>query len=685
MNLFDTVIEVDPRDKYRVGKKQKALQLKELQVLDRSVKEYSVMTNEELGAKKLGSSFVFDCECYSNLFYAAFKCLDSGKIVEFELSDYKAFDLSKLIYVLSNFCLVSFNGIKYDIPLISLAMQGANCATLKAGSDFIIKENQSVMTFQEKFNVKAITPNHVDLIEVAPLEGSLKLYGGRLHCKRMQDLPIDPDQLLSMEDIETIKRYCCNDLSNTELLLKELYPEIQLRSKMSNTYRVDLRSKSDAQIAETVICSEIQKSTGKYPKKSSVDENSILKYRLPSFVGFESNELKSVLDVVVNSEFRLDHLGSPIMPDKLESLTVKLGGNTYKLGMGGLHSTEKQISHVADENTIIADNDVESYYPRIILNQQLFPTHLGTAFLYVFDNVVKERIDAKTNAKLFKKKDKELSQTFKVTADSLKITINGSFGKFGNKYSRLYAPDLMLQVTITGQLCLLMLIEQLVKIGIEVTSANTDGIVSKYTKDRHEEVRSVIKKWEERTNFKTEETRYKATYNRDVNTYIAVKEEGGDPTSRFLDERLGCKTKGAYSERGSALNSILSKNPEHLICMDAVLEFIVNGTSFEKTIKECKDIRRFVCVKNVRGGAHKNGVYLGKVVRWYYAKNEYGFISYVLSGNKVANTDSAKPLMDLPDEMPDDINYDWYINKSMEILKDCGFYTKQKPQSFTLW
>ena len=178
---------------------------------------------------------------------------------------------------------------------------------------------------------------------------------------------------------------------------------------------------------------------------------------------------------------------------------------------------------------------------------------------------------------------------------------------------------------------------------------------------------------------------YKATYNRDVNTYIAVKEEGGDPTSRFLDERLGCKTKGAYSERGSALNSILSKNPEHLICMDAVLEFIVNGTSFEKTIKECKDIRRFVCVKNVRGGAHKNGVYLGKVVRWYYAKNEYGFISYVISGNKVANTDSAKPLMDLPDEIPDDINYDWYINKSMEILNDCGFYTKQKPQSFTLW
>lgn len=684
-SLFDTVPAVDPRDLKRFDKKPKGVDVKDLKVLSRSVEPVFFMSDEELRSKQTGSSFVFDCECYSNLFYIAFKCLDSGKIVDFELSEKSTINTAKLIHVLSNFTIVSFNGIKYDIPLISLLLQGANCQLLKAGSDFIIKEGQSVMTFQEHFKVKVITPNHVDLIEVTPLEGSLKLYAGRLHCKRMQDLPIDPDQILSAEDIETIKRYCCNDLSNTELLLRELYPEIQLRSKMSNTYRVDLRSKSDAQIAETVICSEIQKSTGKFPKKASVDESSVLKYRLPSFVGFESNELRSVLDVVVNSEFRLDALGSPIMPDKLETLSVKLGTGTYKLGMGGLHSTEKQIAHVADENTIIADNDVESYYPRIILNQQLFPSHLGTAFLYVFDNTVQERISAKTNAKLFKKKDKELSQTYKVAADSLKITINGSFGKFGNKYSRLYAPDLMLQVTITGQLCLLMLIEQLVKIGIEVTSANTDGVVSKYPKSRHEEVRALIKKWEERTNFKTEETKYKATYSRDVNTYIAVKEEGGDPSSRFLDERLGCKTKGAYSERGSALNSILSKNPEHLICMDAVLEFIVNGTSFEKTIKECKDIRRFVCVKNVRGGAHKNGIYLGKVVRWYYAKGEFGFISYVLSGNKVANTDSAKPLMDLPDELPNDINYDWYINKALEILNDCGFYAKQKTQSLTLW
>ena len=684
MELFDTVV-VDPRDKGRFSNKPRPINREDLKVLDRSVQDFSLMSDEELRQKVVGTTFVFDCECYSNLFYAAFKCLDTGKIVEFELSQYSTIDISKLIYVLSNFVLVSFNGIKYDIPLLSLLITGAKTGTLKAASDFIIKDGQSVMTFQEHFKIKVLVPNHVDLIEVTPLEGSLKLYAGRLHCQRMQDLPIDPDKILTYEEIQSIKRYCGNDLSNTELLLRELYPEIKLRSEMSSKYRVDLRSKSDAQIAETVICTELQNSTGKYPKKPSVEEGVSFRYRLPDFIGFQSNELKAVLATVVGSDFKLDALGSPIMPEKLESLTVVLGGNEYRLGMGGLHSSEKQISHVATEEIILADNDVESYYPRIVLNQQLFPVHLGTAFLYVFDSIVNERISAKANVKLFKKKDKALSDSYKVIADSLKITINGSFGKFGNKYSRLYAPDLMLQVTITGQLCILMLIEALVKAGIEVISANTDGIVSKYHKSRHEEVRAIIKAWEQQTNFKTEETRYKAVFSRDVNTYIAVKEEGGDASSRFLDERLGCKTKGAYSERGSALNSILSKNPEHLICMDAVLEFIVNNKPIRETVESCADIRRFVCVKNVRGGAHKNGIYLGKVVRWYYAKKEAGFICYVTSGNKVANTDSAKPLMDLPETVPDDINYDWYTNKALEILSECGFYQKERSLTESLW
>jgi hypothetical protein len=389
---------------------------------------------------------------------------------------------------------------------------------------------------------------------------------------------------------------------------------------------------------------------------------------------------------VRNARFYLDGLGSPIMPPELEKLKVTIGGSTYKLGMGGLHSTEKKTAHYATDEIILADNDVESFYPRTILNQRLCPPHLGEAFLTVYEKIVNTRIHAKAEAAKAKKAgDRAAAKKWKTVADSLKITINGSFGKLGNKYSTLYAPQLMLQVTITGQLVLLMLIEALEQIGIEVISGNTDGIISKYHKSRHDEVRALIAAWEEWTGYKTEETRYKAVFSRDVNSYVAIKEDGGDPEARFLDEQLGAKTKGAYCERGSALNSILSKNPETLICSDAVVRFLVDGTPVEKTIKECRDFRRFVAVKNVRGGGEKNGRYLGKVVRWYYPKNEAGYIAYVSSGNKVGKTDGARPVMDLPTEFPDDINYDWYINEAVEMLYDCGRLKKAKTAALSFF
>lgn len=651
------------------------------------------MSDEELTAMPAGSVFVFDVETYVNFFYVAFKSLDNGKFVAFERSPDHDFNPTKLLWMLWRFCIVGFNSRNYDLPMIELAARGASCAKLKEASDFIIKsgpnygtEKVTPFAFEKKYGVQIGRYNHIDLIEVAPLQGSLKLYAGRLHCERMQDLPFPEDHVLTQEDAEIVRPYCCNDLSNTELLFNELAPELKLRAEMSEEYGVDLRSKSDAQVAEAVINSELQKVLGYYPKKPTLSADTVLVYDVPDFVCYQTTQLREMLEVVRNARFYLDGLGSPIMPPELEKLKVTIGGSTYKLGMGGLHSTEKKTAHYATDEIILADNDVESFYPRTILNQRLCPPHLGEAFLTVYEKIVNTRIHAKAEAAKAKKAgDRAAAKKWKTVADSLKITINGSFGKLGNKYSTLYAPQLMLQVTITGQLVLLMLIEALEQIGIEVISGNTDGIISKYHKSRHDEVRALIAAWEEWTGYKTEETRYKAVFSRDVNSYVAIKEDGGDPEARFIDERLGAKTKGAYCERGSALNSILSKNPETLICSDAVVRFLVDGTPVEKTIKECRDFRRFVAVKNVRGGGEKNGRYLGKVVRWYYPKNEAGYIAYVSSGNKVGKTDGARPVMDLPTEFPDDINYDWYINEAVEMLYDCGRLKKAKTAALSFF
>lgn len=658
------------------------------------------MTAEELEAMPAGSVFVFDVECYRNFFYVAFKSVDNGKFVAFEQSPDFSLNKTALNFMLWRFCIVGFNSHNYDIPMIQLAIKGATCDELKEASDFIIKSGPNHGTkkvtqfdFQKEFKVRIGNYNHIDLFNVCPVNGgvtanpaSLKLYGARLHCPRMQDLPFEESHILTQEDAAVVRPYCCNDLQVTELLFNELASELKLRVEMSEEYGVDLRSKSDAQIAEAVVNSELEKVLGFYPKKPETKDYGALRYDVPTFLQYQTPQLQQMLEVVRNAVFYLDGLGSPIMPEAIEKLKVTLGKSTYNLGMGGLHSREKKATHIATDEIILADNDVESYYPKTILLQNLFPPGLGEAFIKVYKKIVDTRIHAKGMAAKCKAAgDKSAAKKWKSIADSLKIVINGLFGKLGNKYSTVYAPQLMLQVTITGQLALLMLIEAIELIGVEVISGNTDGFVSKYHKSRHAEVRAMIAAWEAHTGYKTEETRYAAVYSRDVNSYAAVKYKfddkakewtntiDRDPESRYFDERTGCKSKGALSERGSALNSVLSKNPETLICTDALLAYLVDGTPIEKTVRECRDFRRFVAVKNVKGGGEKNGEFLGKVVRWYYPKNETSYIAYVLSGNKVQKTDGARPVMDLPDALPEDINYDWYIEEAKSLLYDVGY------------
>jgi hypothetical protein len=199
-----------------------------------------------------------------------------------------------------------------------------------------------------------------------------------------------------------------------------------------------------------------------------------------------------------------------------------------------------------------------------------------------------------------------------------------------------------------------MLIEALEDAGIQVVSANTDGIVIYCHKRNQAAMETIVARWERTTGFGTEETPYSAVYSRDINNYIALKRNGG------------YKVKGVYADEN------LSKNPTTQICTQAVVDYLQLGLPIETTIHECTEIRKFISVRAVTGGAVKNNEYLGKAVRWYYAKDELGAIHYRKNGNKVPVTDGAKPLMILPDFLPNDIDYSWYIKKAHAMLNDLG-------------
>lgn len=583
-------------------------------------------------------TLIFDTEVYIDYFLLSFLNAETGNVREFEMFPGHPFDTETVRAIMSRYRIVSFNGNNFDVPLITEAVKGAGTASLKKIANDIIMRNLKYW----QLNIKPIQCNHIDLIEVAPGIASLKIYGGRLHCDKMQDLPIEPNASISPAERELLKTYCVNDLKTTQALYEKLKPQIELRERMSEDYGVDLRSKSDAQIAEAVIGKQVAKAMGvDAVKRPELEPDSEFRYTPPIFIHFTSEPLQEVLRNVCETVFVVPDSGKVDMPKSLSNANITIGEGVYRMGIGGLHSSEKTIAHVAYGDHLLIDRDVASYYPAIILNNGLTPEHMGTAFTQVYSGIVKRRLAAK------KAKDT-------VTADALKITINGSFGKFGSKWSKLYSPNLMIQTTVTGQLSLLMLIEKIEGLGIPVVSANTDGIVIKCPVDRYSDLLAAIGEWEEVTGFETEETRYKALYSRDVNNYIAVKEDG-------------VKVKGAYATGG------LMKNPTNEICTRAVVKMLTDFVPVEDTIRECTDIRKFVTIRQVKGGAvDQSGNYLGKAVRWYYAAGVSGPITYKVNGYTVARSEGARALMDLPETFPDDVDYDWYVREANSILADIG-------------
>lgn len=356
--------------------------------------------------KTLDDAVVFDCEIYINYFLAAFKSVKTGKVLTFELGEGRELERAKLARVMSNQLTVGFNSNGFDALLVAMAINGFSVEKIKEAADMIIVGKMKIWEVSKFFGVRIPDWNTIDLMEVAPGKASLKIYNGRLHGKRMQDLPIDPTATLEEHEIEELKRYCINDLDATALLFKNLRKQIELRVSMTEEYGVDLRSKSDAQVAEAVIRTKIAEKLGIKPKevqKPIFMPGQRITYQIPEFIRFRHPELRNLLSLLRGLVFHVNPgNGNPVCPKALENKYITIGETTYKFGIGGLHSTEKASVHVADEETELIDRDVESFYPRIILNQRLFPRHLGRTFLAVYNEIVERRIAAKKRSSQIK-------------------------------------------------------------------------------------------------------------------------------------------------------------------------------------------------------------------------------------------------------------------------------------------
>lgn len=643
---------------------------------------------------------IFDCELIGlerPVFLVCCRVVETGRRYAFWLHNEADFDKFWKLLQGKQYTWVSFNGEKFDRPLIAAAMQGWNEHELKQLAQTIIEEELQSWETYRRFGIEFLEYDHIDLIEVAPgVMINLKTYAGRMGYPTMVDMPFHHDHDLSPEQLPVVRDYCFNDLGVTEALFKKLSDELELRRELSDEHGIDLRSKSDAQIAEAIM----KKTLG--IARMEREKPSLIKYKAPDIIHTTSVEINDLIEVLENTKFKINYAnGQPIEADWMEN-PLRVGDGLYKFGLGGLHSQHDKNLYVEEtDKMLVSDFDVGSYYPSIMLNCGIVPRlgGRGQQFMDAYREIYETRLEAKHTG--LKKK-----------ANSLKIVLNGMFGKLGSQYSTFYDPALLIAVTITGQLNLLCVIDELERLkGVSVLSANTDGLMVKYPVNKRKQVLAVFQRNSKRTGFSYEETPYRKVAMKDVNNYIAIPSaneaviiEGGK-TKPYV-HKMSPKGKGLYAEKG------LMKNPTMQVCADAATQYLVDGTRPEDFIKACSKLEDFVAIRNVKGGGiqynryelvddweggPKNwtypgqttkpkttvkrpeprevgvgGIPFGRVARWYMTTQELPPISYVGSGNRVPKTEGAKICMALPKKLPSDLDLKWYVEETENMLRLMG-------------
>ena len=649
---------------------------------------------------------VFDVELigtHNPVFLVCVSIVELGKRAAFWW--HRPGDMAKLSKLLSNeaFTWVGFNSWKFDLPIVSYAMAGANPAQLKDLSARLIDDNMMPWDAEALFGFEMLKVDHIDVFNVAPgVEISLKRYMGRMGYPSLIDMPFHHTKDLEPNEHSLVEKYCFNDVGGTAWLLKKLKTELDLRVDMSAEYGLDLRSKSDAQMAEAIIKKRLElKSFGKKNPPPFVS------YSAPDFIHTDSPIILDLIEKLEATSFTVNPgNGSPEVPEFLAE-PAKLGYGTYQMGIGGLHSTHDVNLYVAASDELcVSDFDVASYYPNVIMKAGLIPAFgagKGERFIAEYTSIYHRRMEAKHSGN-------------KKVANSLKILLNGTFGKLGSIYSAFYAPDLMLAVTISGQLNLMCLIHDVEKVpGARVISANTDGIMVAYPPAVREQVEAAVAGNASITGFEYEETRYYKVAMKDVNNYLAVVADyaSGSPRVAFdKDDKPIVKSKGLYAPKG------LMKNPTMQVCSNMAQDYLVHGTLPDYSIYDYSNPEDFMAVREVQGGGIQydgfelvddwvevadrewrrqawidsgikkasvkrksrprpsevgvGGVPFGRVARWYMTRESLPPICYVGSGNKVPKTEGAKLCMVLPESLPDDLDWDWYIKETYSMLKDMG-------------
>ena len=648
---------------------------------------------------------VYDIEVFQNIFHCAIKDTETGKITLFEISNRKN-QLQELVEFFKEFenvegswnnsyttdyqfntnkIFAGYNNIHYDNPIINYIIDYYNvmkdktyieiCKSIFNLSKTILnsKEGEEGIWKKWKYQQWFESFDLLTMLYSTQLRVGLKEMQVTMQYPNVQEFVYDWDIPLVESKFDEMIQYNINDVESTSELLVRCKKDIELRIAIEDEYGVRVLSKDGVNIGMKIITQKYLEKTGQTwwdikDLRSPMDKIPLKDVILP-FVKYDSPILKDMLDTLKKQT---------VSPGR-KGYEYKFIFNNlrYTIGVGGIHSVNDPEIIIPKEDEYLIDCDVASLYPSMLIQHKFYPKHLGPEFLEIYSKIREERLEAKHNGD-------------KVKNETLKFALNGLSGNLQNEHNFCYSPFAVMQIRVNGQLLLLMLAEKLVEIGCKIIQANTDGLFLICKKNKYEEYQKVCKEWEKLTKLELEEDRFEAMYQYAINDYIAVK-EGYHKTK---DKKL-IKTKGMF-----ITEVLLGKGLSPKIIPEAIINYFVDNIPVEETIKNCRDIRKFLKAEKTgkQWTVEYNDKIQQRINRFYVSNNGYylwkfktdsGVKEYqnMLKGYAVTLHNTFYSDEDLQWKYAQgetfesiyDINYNYYISQCKKIINDI------KPKQLNLF
>ena len=600
-------------------------------------------------------TYFYDLEIFENCFMASFQKRGSEEIKTVTVHPSKATDrLGDLLSLFrSGGFFVGYNSRHFDDPIMHYILK----TSFKNRQQFLRKtfdKAQEIINGRGAGKWKYGVPfRQIDLMQVGNLyTKSLKEIAINLKWECIQDFPYDFNHQVQMDELGDLRKYNHNDVGITSALFEELKDDINLRLFISREENVDVLDASNQRIADVLLEKKYSKATG-VPQhvfkgdQTTYDEPLKMKNIIVDDIGFSHPNLSSLLGEMKEES---------IMPGDSFKKEVPAGNQLYTVAKGGLHSNHDSEWIEPKAGQKLIDADVGSYYPFLVFRNNFCPAHLSSEFVDVLKEITLDRINDK----------KEGNWT---ASAAKKIVINAVYGKSRDHNSWMHDPMVTYQVTINGQLYLLMLIDRLEQAGFPVVYANTDGVTARVDASREDEYREICEQWEEQTGFILDYEEFNWFALADVNNFIAEKEGGS------------MKRKGRFNKNRHVGTWGLGRSFDMPIVPIAIEEYFVSGTPPEKTISEHDDVLDFCTTQNV--GKKFDVVYktiednemvtreCQQTNRWYIA--EMGGVLIKKTGSKEQLLESGEHvrLLNTP-PTPEDreaVREQYYVEKAYQEIK----------------